>query len=122
MQARLSRVVVGVDGSASSLRALWVAVEEARCRYAQLVVVNCRPWVGKVAMTSLAGASLAGASAVATQSLCPAELEEGKTDISDAFVEVFGATPLDVSIRPVISALPPARALVAAARPDDLLI
>ncbi len=115
-----SRVVVGVDGSPASLRALWVAVEEARGRHADLVVVNAPTILGR-AMPALSG-GIGPATTVLAGTLTTEEAERGRLLIEDALIELFGGHPGDVSISSLISDLSPVSALINAVGPQDLLV
>ncbi|MCX5208166.1 universal stress protein [Kitasatospora sp. NBC_00240] len=100
-----SRVVVGVNGSLSSLAALYRAVEEAGRRDAMLVPV--------IAWTA------------ADKTLRPlSELEHvARRCLDTAFEQAFGGYPGDIVIRPLVVRSQPGRALVAAASgPGDLLV
>ncbi|WP_329493498.1 universal stress protein [Kitasatospora herbaricolor] len=100
-----SRVVVGVNGSLSSLAALYRAVEEAGRRDAMLVPV--------IAWTA------------ADRTLRPlSELEHvARRCMDTAFEQAFGGYPGDIVIRPLVVRSEPGRALVAAASgPGDLLV
>ncbi|MFD0260388.1 universal stress protein [Kitasatospora indigofera] len=100
-----SRVVVGVNGSLSSLAALYRAVEEAGRRDALLVPV--------IAWSSV------------DRTLRPlSELEHtARRRLDTAFEQAFGGYPGGMVIHPLVVRSEPGRALVAAAgRPDDLLV
>ncbi|MFC8450088.1 universal stress protein [Kitasatospora sp. NPDC057223] len=99
------RVIVGVNGSLSSLAALHRAVEEAGRRDALLVPLIA--WSG--ADTALRPLS---------------ELEHAaRRRLDTAFEQAFGGYPNDMIIRPLVVRSEPGRALVAAANsPGDLLV
>ncbi|MFC9330169.1 universal stress protein [Kitasatospora sp. NPDC057015] len=100
-----SRVIVGINGSLSSLAALYRAVEEAGRRDALLVPVIA--W------------------STADRELRPvSELEHAaRRRLDTAFEQAFGGYPADLVIRPLVVRSEPGSALVAAAgRPDDLLV
>jgi nucleotide-binding universal stress UspA family protein len=116
------RVVVGVDGSPGSLRALWVAVEESRHRDTQLYVVNSPAGYGRSTPTVAAGIGpMPGVLPVDGQ-LTQAEQDQGMLTVEDAFVELFGGWPGEVPVRVLVSRLAPGPALVNAAGLDDLLV
>lgn len=115
------RVVVGVDGSPASLRALWFAVEEARCRLAQLTVVNSPAILGG-AKPAAAGLGPMSGAVAPTAGLSAAEEEQGRLVIEDAFIELYGGHPGDILVRVVVSLLAPGPALVNAVGPGDLLV
>jgi len=109
-----SKVVVGVDGSPVSLRALWLAIEEARNRYVPVLVVHVG---GDVGFSTLEGTTLAGsAEGRSTQG------SRGIRIVEDALVELFGGVPADVPIRVSLAAPPVGPALVRAVSEQDLLI
>ncbi|WP_083974123.1 universal stress protein [Kitasatospora mediocidica] len=101
-----SRVVVGVNGSLSSLAAVYRAVEEASRRNAVLVPV--------IAWSSGDGDGLRPLS----------ELEHtARRRLDTVFEQAFGGYPHDVVIKPVVVRCDAGRALVETAdRPTDLLV
>src|SRR5262245_16788178 len=109
-----SKVVVGVDGSPASLRALWLAIEEARHRYVPVLVVHVG---GDVGYSMLDGATTVGATARSS-----AQPNRGIRIVEDALVELFGGVPADIPIRVSLAAPPIGPALVRAAGEPDLLI
>lgn len=114
MASTTSKVVVGVDGSPASLRALWVAVEQARQLYVSVLVVH----VG-----GNTGSSILDDTAMASQNRSgPADRSRGGRVVEDALVELFGGVPADVPINLTISAPPIGPALVRAVTESDLLI
>jgi nucleotide-binding universal stress UspA family protein len=109
-----SKVVVGVDGSPASLRALWLAVEEARHRYVPIQVVHVG---GDVGFSTVDGTTTAGSTDEGS-----AHRSRGMRVVEDALVELFGGVPADVPIRVTLAAPPVGPALVRAASEPDLLI
>jgi hypothetical protein len=104
MASTTSKVVVGVDGSPASLRALWFAVEQARQLYVSVLVVH----VG-----GNTGSSILDDTAMASQNRSgPADRSHGGRVVEDALVELFGGIPADVPINLTISAPPIGPALV----------
>ncbi|MDH6128788.1 universal stress protein [Kitasatospora sp. GP82] len=101
-----TRVIVGVNGSLSSLAAVHRAVEEAARRNAVLVPV--------VAWSATEGERLRPLS----------ELEHAARRLMDTvFEQAFGGYPDGVVIRPIVVRAEPGPALVAVAdRPTDLLV
>jgi len=117
-----SRVVVGVDGSPASLRALWVAAEEAKRRDAPLYVVNSPAIFGRSAPAVAAGLGpMPGVLPIDPQ-LTEAERDRGMLTVEDAFIELFGGWPTEAPVQVLVSALAPGPALVNTAGPDDLLV
>lgn len=109
-----SKVVAGVDGSAASLRALWLAVEEARHRYVPVLVVHVG---GDVGFSTLDGTTMARSTHENS-----ASARRGLRIVEDALVELFGGVPADVPIRVSLAAPPVGPALVRAVSEPDLLI
>lgn len=109
-----SKVVVGVDGSPASLRALWLAVEEARHRYVPIHVVHVG---GDVGFSPVDGTTTAGSTDEGS-----AHRSRGLRVVEDALVEIFGGVPADVPIRVTLAAPPIGPALVRAVSEPDLLI
>lgn len=101
-----ARVIVGVNGSLSSLAALYRAVEEAGRRQAQLVPV------------------LAWSSGDHDRLRPLSELEHAaRKRLDTVFEQAFGSYPGDLVIHPVVVRADAGRALVATAdRPTDLLV
>ncbi|MDH6137576.1 nucleotide-binding universal stress UspA family protein [Kitasatospora sp. MAA4] len=101
-----SRVIVGVNGSLSSLAAVYRAVEEASRRDATLVPV--------IAWSSTDDDRLRPLS----------ELEHtARRRLDTVFEQAFGGYPHDVVIRPLVVRADAGHALVATAdRPTDLLV
>jgi nucleotide-binding universal stress UspA family protein len=116
------RVVVGVDGSPASLQALWVAVEEAERRNAQLYVVNSPDVFGHSVPAVAAGLGPMPGLLPMDPQLTQAERDRGMLTVEDAFIEVFGGWPTEGPVRVLVSALAPGPALLNAAGPDDLLV
>lgn len=110
MTMGVRKVVVGVDGSPASLRALWVAVEEARSRYAPLHILHA------VETITVAPPTAVGARVLETDD------EVGKRVIEDALAELYGGTPADVSLCMIVCRVPIGQALVNAVSADDLLV
>ncbi len=102
------RIVVGVDGSPSSMAALRWAIRQAKLTRSSVDAV--------VAWRLPSGYGLAPAGDR------PPDFEgDAKTILADALNEVVG-TESDVVIRPLVVAGPPADALVWTARGADLLV
>jgi nucleotide-binding universal stress UspA family protein len=116
------RVVVGVDGSPASLRALWMAVEEAQRRDAPLYVVNSPAVFGRSTPTFAAGLGpMPGLLPIDAQ-LTQVERDRGMLTVEDSFIELFGGWPPAAPVHVLVSALAPGPALVNAAGSDDLLV
>ncbi len=111
------KVVVGVDGSPSSVHALWVAVEEARQRYAPLHVVHVA--VGAAFAGAAAAAPVAGALPGLLGSVDP---HQGGLLVEDALIELFGGVPADISISVMVSRPPTGPALLREVSAGDLLV
>ncbi len=107
------KVVVGVDGSSTSLGALWFAVEEARQWYVPVRIVHVDVG-GEVGSWTLG--------AVATIGLGSADQSRGSRLVEDALVALFGGVPADVPISVTIASPPVGPALVRAVSEPDLLI
>jgi nucleotide-binding universal stress UspA family protein len=116
------RVVVGVDGSPASLRALWMAVEEGQRRDAPLYVVNSPAIFGRSTPTFAAGLGPMTAALPVDRQLSQAERDRGMLTVEDAFTELFGGWPPAPLVHVLVSALAPGPALVNTAGPDDLLV
>jgi nucleotide-binding universal stress UspA family protein len=101
-------IVVGVDGSEESKKALRWAVEEARLRNARVVAI--RAWV----YPALAAGGLIPVDGELVESLAAAEQEA----LAKAVAEVEGAE----GVEQVVVEDAPAHALVEAARGADLLV
>jgi nucleotide-binding universal stress UspA family protein len=108
-----SKVVVGVHGSPASLRALWLAFDEARHRYAPIQVVHVG---GDVGFPTLDGTTTVGSTSEGSDHRSP-----GLRVVEDALVELFGGIPADVPIRVTLAAPPIGPALVRAVSEPDLL-
>jgi len=109
MTERTPRIVVGVDGSDNSIRALAWAAEEARLRHAELEVVHAAgygPWYDPDLLI--------------TQSEIDAWLTAGAKVIEAALQQVPGLDGL--RIRRETPADLAARALIAASKGADLLV
>jgi len=107
------KVVVGVDGSPASLRALWLAIDEARHRYVPIQVVHVG---GDVGFSTLDGTTTVGSTNEGSARRSP-----GMRVVEDALVELFGGIPADVPIRVTLAAPPVGPALVRAVGEADLL-
>jgi nucleotide-binding universal stress UspA family protein len=118
----IGRVVVGVNGSPASLRALWMAVDEAQRRDAPLYVVNSPPIFGRSTHIVAAGLGPMPGALPVDRQLTQAERDRGMLTVEDAFIELFGGWPTDAPVRVLVSALAPGPALVSIAGPDDLLV
>jgi nucleotide-binding universal stress UspA family protein len=116
------RVVVGVDGSPASLRALWVAAEEARRRDVLLYAVNSPAVFGRSVPAVAAGFGPMPGVLPMDRQLTEAERDRGMLTVEDAFIELFGGWPTEAPVRVLVSALAPGPALLNAAGPDDLLV
>lgn len=110
----MGKVVVGVDDSPASLRALWVAIEQARQRYVPVHVVHVGGNVGFSTRDNTPIASLTRSDS--------AHQSRGRRIVEDALVELFGEVPADVPICLRLSAPPIGPALVRAVSEPDLLI
>lgn len=104
------RVVVGIDGSEDSRRALRWALDEARCRKASLEVVHA--WLPpSVGLTPLGGP---------TWDLGP--MEEAARHLLDSFIEAEDTTDLVTPVDARLVRDTPAAALLSAAADADLLV
>lgn len=104
----MQRIVVGVDGSETSARAVQWAVEEARLRDAQLTMVHVWSVV------------YAGAFAHAASPIDPTMFEEAGKQILDAAIR--SVVPTSVRIDTSIVCGGAAESLLAAAKGADLLV
>jgi nucleotide-binding universal stress UspA family protein len=107
----MSKIVVGVDGSTSSLRALQWASTEARLRGAKLEVVHAWPHPS-------AGAFY-GFGMVDEENLVP-ELRRAAHDVVDKVLQAADLQGVDVETKTVEG--PAQRALVNAARDAEMLV
>jgi nucleotide-binding universal stress UspA family protein len=104
-----SRVIVGVDGSLAGLRALRVAVAEARRRGAALHALRAWPYESSVGLVGDMWARAAR--------------EAAADAIVGVFAEAMGGVPDDIVVRGVVVNGSPGLALVGYAdRDDDLLV
>lgn len=106
-----TRIVVGVDGSDSSVAALRWAVEEARLRDAALEVVHAWEYPG-----------VADVAAIAAYTISPAELERGAREVLDAAIAAVGPMPTGVVVTPVVVHGSVASALVDASKGAEMLV
>lgn len=104
----MSRIVVGVDGSTTSDRALDWAVEDARRRGATIVVVHA--W------------SMPRTDPYVPLALDPGMFEEAGRSVLRAAVERIAAHPEAPPVETVLACESPTRALLEAAAGADLLV
>jgi hypothetical protein len=109
----VGRVVVGVNGSLSSLEALRAAVDEARREHVELLAV-------------LAWSPLGGEAGY-RRAPCPDLLAQWEqlacVQLRTCFDDAFGQYPSGVRVHPLVVRADPGEGLVSAAdRPDDLLV
>ena len=107
----MGTIVVGVDGSAGSIRALRFAIEEARLRHAELRVVNA--WHIPPAVY---GAGMAPAGVDLDEFRQLAESALGKS-IDDA-----GAAGSGVTVTPILREGQPAEVICEEAKNADLVV
>jgi nucleotide-binding universal stress UspA family protein len=105
-----NRIVVGVDGSDTSHRALAWAVDEARARHARVIAVHA--WV-----PPYVGAELVPAAAYETEGY-----EGFGRQTLDTAVESLDTSGLDAPVERLVVSDDPARALTDAAKGADLLV
>lgn len=103
------QIVVGVDGSESSIRALEYAVEEARRRDADITAVLAYRWI-----TYYPGAEFG--------SVQPPPRDKVEAEAMHELLEALETVPKDVPIDPVVLEGPAARVLIEAAADADLLV
>ena len=104
----MQRIVVGIDGSEISQRALEWAVEEARLRGAKVTILHA--WsMGFIA-----------ASAFAAPVIDPAALERAAADVLETAVTSIDAS--DVTVENALVCGGAAEALITAAKDADLLV
>jgi nucleotide-binding universal stress UspA family protein len=114
MAAPVGRIVVGVNGSLSSLEALRTAVDEARRAQVELWAV-------------LAWAPVGGETGY-RRSPCPPDLlrlweGHAAAQLRNSFEEAFGGYPSGLLVHPLVVRAHPGHGLVQIAdRPDDLLV
>jgi nucleotide-binding universal stress UspA family protein len=109
----VGRVVVGVNGSLSSLEALRTAVDEARRRRVELLAVLA--WTPVGGETGYRRAPCPDLLALWERMAC--------ARLRNSFDEAFGGYPDGVAVRPVVVRAAPGYGLVELAdRPDDLLV
>lgn len=107
----MGRIVVGVDGSAGSRRALEWAIDEARRRHATVQVVMA--WEDPYE----------GASMVPTSwTVDPPALEKARREELDEILDSTDARGLPAPIEPIVSRGRAARTLLDIARKADLLV
>lgn len=106
----MQRIVVGVDGSSGSHRALAWAVEEARIRGAAVEAVHVwtTPYVAGFPYTTLV--------------LDPAQLEQHAHELLAAAIAGVDTAGLAVPVQPVVAAGGPAEAILAHAKGADLVV
>ncbi len=105
------RIVVGVDGSDTSLAALRWALHEAELRGAALTVVHA--WQ-HVYMGGIAG--------LAAYSIPQTELEQDAQIALDRAIKQAGPAPAGVDVTPILTEGKPATVLIDAAHGADLLV
>ena len=109
----VGRIVVGVNGSLSSLEALRTAVEEARRERVELLAV--------LAWTPVGGEI--GYRRTPCQDLLAQWELLACVQLRKCFEDAFGQYPSGVPVRPLVVRADPGHGLVALAdRPDDLLV
>jgi nucleotide-binding universal stress UspA family protein len=108
----MTRILVGVDGSPGSARALAWAVEEARLRKASIVAVHA--WTMPVPVVGAAGVGMVPAPDADRDAL-----EKAADTILD---EALKAVPDDVEVERAPVESPPAAALVSRATDGDLIV
>jgi nucleotide-binding universal stress UspA family protein len=117
----LARVVVGVDGSSGSRKALAFALEEARLRGATLHVVHA--WRTPLALT-LPEPSIAGYSPLSVEDVdrLATELHEKAVGLIEGEVEEVAGDDPGLDVRQDVFESDAAEALIEAARGADLLV
>jgi nucleotide-binding universal stress UspA family protein len=117
----LARVVVGVDGSSGSRKALAFALEEARLRGATLHVVHA--WRTPLALT-LPEPSIAGYSPLSVEDVerLATELREKAEGLVEGEVEEVAGDDPGLDVRQDVFESDAAEALIEAARGADLLV
>lgn len=113
MTAPVGRVVVGVNGSLSSLEALRTAVDESRR--------------GAVELWAVLAWKPVGGEAAYRRAPCPDLLSlwerQAVARLRNSFEEAFGGYPGDLTVHPLVLRSAAGRGLVGIAdRPDDLLV
>ena len=106
-----STIVVGVDGSEGSVRALEFALEEARVRGAEVKAVSA--WHVPASVYDTGWVPVA---------VDPADFEEMARSSLDKTLEQAGAAKSGVSVTPILRNGQPADVLVAEARGAELLV
>jgi nucleotide-binding universal stress UspA family protein len=111
-------IVVGVDGSASSLEALRWAADEARLRNARLVALHAWVFVpaapiGDPGMIAIPAGDLVGQ--------LEAETEAARAELADSIAQVLGPEP-DVEVEARLTENDAPEALVAASEGADLVV
>jgi nucleotide-binding universal stress UspA family protein len=115
------RVIVGVDGSLGSLRALRQAVIEARRRHAELAVVHVRAPVLPNAPATFSG--LPDPLPWPDPDVARARDREAEALIATCIDEALGGPPEDITVRIVVAVGAPRSSLVQLVRCDaDLLV
>ena len=114
------RVIVGVDGSLVSLRALREAVDEARRRQARLVVVHVRSPARPSAQTYWIG--LAPPTLWPTQEATRSLDRAAEALVARCIDEALGGTPPGVELTIVVAIGTPRTGLVRQVRRDDDLL
>jgi nucleotide-binding universal stress UspA family protein len=117
----LARVVVGVDGSSGSRKALAFALEEARLRGATLQVVHA--WRTPLALT-LPEPSIAGYSPLSVEDVerLATELREKAERLVESEVEEVAGDDPGLEVRRDVFESDAAEALIEAAAGADLLV
>lgn len=103
------RIVVGVDGSASSLHALEYAIEEARRRDAEIDAVLAYRWIAYYPGSEFGSAP-------------PPAHDKVEAEAMAELLKALEHVPNDVPIDPIVHDGPSARVLIDAAKDADLLI
>lgn len=107
----MDRIVVGVDGSDTSRRALRWAAEEAKAHHAELHVVHAWEVPAPGAAVGLGRVTAAA----------DGQRDVAETLLRDVITEELGASPPE-RVRPTIGRGPAATILLEAARGADLLV
>lgn len=118
--AQHGRVIVGVDGSLVSLRALREAVAVARRRDARIVVAHVRAPEYPKAQTSLLG--LTDLTPWPTQETTRSFDRAAEALIATCIEEGIGGTPPDIALSTVVAVGAPHTSLIHLVRRDDDLL